>query len=402
MRYGNRKAALAWIVGLAIPFLLLKPPSAWAQADSLADWVAKEKAGGFAEPLKPNNTVRLNELSRVLRTGNFDNQAQQQLFTNLFEQRLFAHITNPKARGEREDVIAMLRSYFSRVPAGSPVFDKLTEITLAYMSKIAEDPKWHPAVRIDAVLAIGEVKSPLAVTMLLKAARYGQLTDKGQTNNTQLNWAFRVAAMRGLIHLAERDPLRPTEPSVLDNSSEATQAIDWMADVAGAKPRQPPQPDSVRWMRGQAADALGAIGSTGTANKVPDKLIVMLGDQDLPLALRGKAAWALGRLQYQGGLPDAAAYLQAVAGYGSDALADNQPTDAKRVKAVARDIAGEPPRSHGALSPLLTQAAVPKAVHDIEAAMKDLQQQATDTATPEALKEAIAKAKAVLDAARKK
>jgi len=386
MRCGNRNAALAWIVGLAIPFLLLKPPSAWAQADSLADWVAKEKAGGFAEPLKVNNRARFNGLSAALRTGQWSDPVNDpKLFTDLFEQRIFPNITNPKARGEREDVITVLRSYFKQVAAGSPVFITLTNITLAYMSKIAEDPKWHPAVRIDAVLAIGEVKSPEAVTMLLDMVR-----------NSKLNWAFRVAAMRGLAHLAELGVMgTPSAP----NPAVADPVVSMMVMLAGRTVQ--PQPDSLRWMRGQAAEVLAWIGSTGNNNEVLDALIKMLGDEELPLALRGKAAWALGRLQYSG-LPDAAAYLQAVAGYGSDALADNQPTEAKRVRAVFFEIAGGPPRSHGALSPLLAQTPVPKAVHDIEAAMKDLQQQATDTATPEALKEAIAKAKAVLDAARKK
>ena len=60
-------------------------------------------------------------------------------------------------------MVAKLRSDFNRLAGDSPVADKLTEITLAYMLPIAKDAKWHPSVRENAILAIGEVKSPKAV-----------------------------------------------------------------------------------------------------------------------------------------------------------------------------------------------------------------------------------------------
>jgi hypothetical protein len=374
MRYGNPAAAFLWIVGLAIPFLGARLPSAFAQADSLADWTAKEKAGRFAQPLKPDYKVRFNGLSKALYSSAWENPAADPaLFADFYEKRIFPDITDPKTRGDRDDVIAKLRTNFRSLRPGSPVFDKLTEITLDYMPKIVEDPKWHPAVRINAVLAIGEVKSPKALPVLL-----------GMIRDPKLNRAFKVAAMADLVHLAE---LR-----VMADAEAAAPVVAMMVNAAGAKGKQ--QSDALRWMRGQAADILGAIGSTGNANAVPAALVVMLGDEELSLMQRGKAARALGRLAYQGDPPNAAAYFSALVGFGSDALADNLPVDARWVRTVARDLLE-------GLQPLLKQSSVPKAVNEARDAMDKLQKEASKTPQPtaEELKTAIAAAKAAMDAA---
>ena len=258
----------------------------------------------------------------------------------------------------------------------SPVRDKLTEITLEYMAAIAKDGKWPPAVRENALLAIGEVRSPQTVPVLLDMIK-----------SKELHQMFKVVAMADLVHLAEQ--------GVLADEAVADPVVKLMAMAA---PRKIPN-DGWRWMRGQAADILGAVGNAG--NNAPDALLTMMADEELPLIIRGKAARALGKLKYNGNLPDAATYTKTFSQFGSDALADNLPADSRRIWAVCIDFLG-------GLDQLLKQGAAPKTAHDIRDAMEELRKAASrtkssgDYPSEEELKPAIAKARKVLDAAAMK
>ncbi len=264
MRYFNRQNAVLWLIALTAMLFGPKLPSAQAQPESLADWQTKAQP-----PLPSDRRVSFGGLVAAFHTGQFENQGDDQLFANYYEKRIFPYITDPKKRGEREDVVTKLHNDFralGRFP-NSPVLDKLIDITLEYMAPIAKDGKWPPAVRENALLAIGEVKSPKAVPLLLEMIK-----------NKELHPMFKVVAMADLVHLAEQ--------GVLADEAVADPVVKLMAM---AVPRKIPN-DGWRWMRGQAADILGLVGNAG--NNVPDALLTMLADEDLPLIIRGKAARA--------------------------------------------------------------------------------------------------------------
>ena len=152
---------------------------------------------------------------------------------------------------------------------------------------------------------------------------------------------------------------------------------------------------------GKQPNVLGAIGSVGSDGKVPDALLAMVADKELPLLQRGKAARALGRLKYESGLPDSNTYAKAFASFGSDALADNLPGDARRIWAVSRDFVD-------GLAPLTKASPTPKVVNDMYDAMKKLLNAASKMKpgaiaprppSEEELKPGITAAKGVLDAA---
>jgi hypothetical protein len=175
--------------------------------------------------------------------------------------------------------------------------------------------------------------------------------------------------------------------------------------MAVAAPRKIPN-DGWRWMRGQAADILGTVGSLGKSGTVPTALLTMLADEELPLIIRGKAARALGKLKYEGNLPDGATYTKTFAQFGSAALADNLPGEARRIWAVCNDFLGGP-------DPLMKLGPAPKEARDIREAMDELRKAASKPKSggvdehprypsEEELKPAIAKARKVLDAAAKK
>ena len=187
--------------------------------------------------------------------------------------------------------------------------------------------------------------------------------------------------MADLVHLAEQNVL--TDEAVADPVVKL---------MAVAVPRKIPN-DGWRWMRGQAADILAAVGNAG--NNVPDALLTMLADDDLPLIIRGKAARARGKLKYAGNLPDGATYTKTFAQFGSDALADNLPGDARRIWAVCNDFLGGP-------DPLAKLGPAPNEARGIRDAMDELRKAASKAQSEDELKPAIAKARKVLDAAAKK
>jgi hypothetical protein len=359
-------------------------PSAFAQAESLADWPAKAKAGGFAEQKAQRSPF--SGLAEAMRTGQWaDATNDPQEFADYYQKQIFPWITHSDKRGQREDVVIKLHNDFGRLAKfpDSPVRDKLIDITLESMAPIAKDGKEHPAARESALLAIGEVKSPKAVPVLMEIIR-----------GKDMNQMLKVVAMADLVQLAEQRVLA-ADPAAADSVVKL---------MAMAAPIKKPN-DGWRWMRGQAADILGALGSS--ANKAPDALLAVMADDDLPLIIRGKAARALGKLKYEGNLPDAKVYVQTFAQYGSDALADNLPGESRRIWAVCEDFLK-------GLDPLMTKGTPSKSAHDIHDAMDELKRTAAKPKaaaagedkpqypSEEDLKPAIAKARKVLEAAAKK
>ncbi len=381
MLHVNLRAAFVGIIGLAIPLLGLPPREARAQADSLADWQAKSYAGPI-----PVEHATFAGYNYAMRTGQWQDPGDQPLFDNYYQKQVFPQITHLDSRGTKLDPIKVIHDHFRQLEAHpGPVSQELANVTLKYMPTIATDPKRHPAARENAILAIAEVKSPEAVDALMKLIQ-----------DRKLHPMFKIAAMAGLIHLAEQ--------GVLANPAVAAPVVTLMESYAGIS-RQNPS-DGLRWVRGQAADLLGEIGSLGNDGKVPEKLLSMVRDKELPLVQRGKAARALGRLKYNGNLPDANIYVNAFSSFGSDALADGLPGDARRIWSVSRDFVE-------GLNPLVKSGSVPKAAGDMYNAMETLRKAASKVKpgelddkprlpSAEELKPAVAKAKAVLDAAAKK
>ena len=136
MRYFNRQNALVRLVALTAVLFGTRVPRACAQQESLADWSAKAQAKGFAEPIPSNKKANFPGLPAAIRNGQFQNPGDEQLFADLYEQRIFPNITNPKTRGEREDVIVKLHNDYKALAKypDSAVRDKLTDITLGYMA----------------------------------------------------------------------------------------------------------------------------------------------------------------------------------------------------------------------------------------------------------------------------
>jgi hypothetical protein len=289
--------------------------SAHAQ-NSLAGWADRE----YKE--LPSKSVSFPQLPKVLREGAFASAAEQQKFADYYNQQLFPLVTHKDNRQSQNDVIVKLRSNLksNEKATSTQVLETLTDLTLTYMKGIANDAQYHPAARVNAMLAIGEFNSPQAAQLLLDT-----VMDKKQV------FAVRVAAMTGLLRMAG-----PSGKAVLSDPQIAPAVL---VDMVAFVKSRATKSDGIYWMRGQAADVLADWGKTGPKGEVPLALRSMLNDKDLPVPLRSKAARALGKLNYDGNPPAAGEYLTALAGLARDALSSDQPANRGRVELVARDVA---------------------------------------------------------------
>jgi hypothetical protein len=180
-----------------------------------------------------------------------------------------------------------LSSHFRSATPGE-ARDDLTGLTLEMLKRLVVG-NFHPAVKINATLAIGElnraeqsagvaaVPLPAALDVLIKAV------------DSKLSDGIRAAAMVGILRHASAGI---TGSDVQKKLSDAMLRLA-ATDVPGGSAL------STRgWMVAQAAETLGALGAVGENNEVFTALAKLVADGKLPLALRCAAADALGHLDY--------------------------------------------------------------------------------------------------------
>jgi hypothetical protein len=181
-----------------------------------------------------------------------------------------------------------LASHFRSAVPGQPR-DDLTRLTLDMLKKLVVG-NFHPAVKINAMLAIGELNSveasghvaavplPEALDVLIAAAGSNKFSD-----------GVRVAAMVGVLrHVAAGIP-----------SSDAQKKVsDAMLRLVAADVPAGPALSARAWMVAQAVETLGALHAIGENNEMFTAVLKLAADAKLPLAVRCAAADALGHLNY--------------------------------------------------------------------------------------------------------
>ncbi len=376
MRYIHQRGKLALLASSMVAVGCIAPFQPLAEAQSsVAGWPSTNYT-----PL-PSKVVPFPTKATVLKEGTFSNPTDEQTFTDYYNKQLFPNITNPANRqSQRDDVITRLRIDLRpcEKAQSQDVFNKLVDLTLAYMTKVAEDGQFHPVARVNAMQAIGEINSPKAAKVLLDTAfKRGEL------------FPIRIAAMAGLIRMAGSI----NGKAVLSDPDFEPKLFKSMVGLVKFHAKKDNSADGVEWMRGQAADLLAELGSTGAQGQVPPALLTMLNDKDMPIQLRSKAAWALGKLNYSAGAPAPGPYLTALAGLADDAFASDQPTDRGRVKLVIRDVQ----EALKKLAPLSTGSNDQPVFDGLQKAMQAIGKETEEKMAPDDLRSSMNKAKASLD-----
>jgi hypothetical protein len=183
----------------------------------------------------------------------------------------------------RQDLSSHLRTAI----AGEPR-DPLLSLVLEFLKKLVVGD-YHPAVKVNATLAIGElnrvesngpnpaVPLPEALDILIKAV------------DSKLSDGIRVAAMVGILrHVSAGIP-----------SSDAQKKVnDVMLRLLAADVPARSTLSGQTWMVAQAAETLGALGAVGENNDAFTAILKLVANDKLPFPVRCTAADALGRLDY--------------------------------------------------------------------------------------------------------
>ncbi len=243
-------------------------------------------------------------VNRIL-SGEEPLTGKETLFDAYHSQFVFAKMTQTDAdslaslAGDRQKFLEKLARARS-----DAAHDRLVDLTFNTMSTIATG-NFHPAVRYNAMLIIGELNSKEVVLIgegaappipLLTALKV--MLDELKSP-TQID-AVRAAAIVGILRHAEYDGQRPEAQRMPANARKAVRD-DMLALLAATDPPPGRSPEGHEWMQRRAVEVLGALGEVGEGGEVLTALLTILDDASAPVSYRCDAAIALGRLQYPQG-----------------------------------------------------------------------------------------------------
>ncbi len=248
-------------------------------------------------PVDESQAKRRSDVTRMLRAQTFQ-AGEDKLFDTYYLTYAFPRWTLPENLSSIAKFRTELRSELYAGRSGAP-YTRLVNLTLNFLTPIVNDRSFHPAVRYNAMAAIGDLDVslpppgapsdqrgtqpvPAALDLMLAV-----LQDPAQID------AVRIAALQGLV--------RHAGLPMADTQKRDQQVLPLLLQWASTK-----DPPSGRtkvghaWMRALAIEALGALGLPGANGQVVKTLAAVLTESDTPLITRLAAAKALGKLQYKG------------------------------------------------------------------------------------------------------
>ncbi len=264
-------------------------------------------------PVDTSLKSQQSNIGRMLREGFPSAQAQQ--FDEYYQKYALARWSLQKDVPDLLGYRKELRNHL-RLGKNRQAFDHLNALALKFLTGLAEGD-FHPAVRVNAMLAIGELNSvepsasdsavplPEALTVLIDVVGNEKLPD-----------AVRATAMVGV--------LRHAAAKVRDEEARRRLTAAMLEVLARDIPSGAAGPGR-EWILGQAVESLGLLGAPGENNAVAKAILKVLANKNLSFSTRTIAASALGGLAFNdtAGL-NASAAAAAVAQYASDACAEEQ------------------------------------------------------------------------------
>ncbi|MGD0516990.1 MAG: hypothetical protein ABSA26_05585 [Thermoguttaceae bacterium] len=253
---------------------------------------AGDSSGSYVEDkVDPAQKKNINNIGAILRSvsGKFADDQQKKDFDTYYKTYALARWSQPSTINNLRDYHKDLINNLTQAKSGE-VHDYLNTLVLDYMNKLAKN-NYHPAVRINAMLTIGDLNSvdstqpaqniPLAdaVKVLLEA-----INDPKQIE------PVRIAALVGIN--------RHVTAGV--NDQIQNQIFNAMLKLVSAANAANPSDIGRAWMSKQAAEIIGLLGNPGTNNQAVKSLSGFVGDAKAPFFLRLTAAESLGKLKYAG------------------------------------------------------------------------------------------------------
>ncbi len=173
----------------------------------------------------------------------------------------------------------------------------LLEKSFQTLQKMAADPVVHPAARVNAVLAIGQLaqqeSSGTRNPPVLYAPALPYLIAEYQKADSPQY--VKLAALNGIVRHAGAGIADET----MKNETVPNLCLKIIADGKPGQEVDREEQDTKDWFRQTAMDALARLRSVGTGGSTVNALVLLLGDGSETLEIRTKAARTLGDLDYQ-------------------------------------------------------------------------------------------------------
>ena len=232
-------------------------------------------------------------VTTILRAGKFASDADQDMVDAFYKTYFLPLATRPENLRELPRLRSTLRNHFSMTKAGA-TYDYLNALVLEYAEKtLAKDSAIHPAVRVNAVLMIGELSAaepvrpvdppdpcPEAAPVLLRLVEDSQQLE-----------GMRVAALAGLVRHARFG---------LHEAAVRNQVAAAMVKLLQSGKTEGRADAALAWIPMQAAEVLGLLGGAGNGSAIATELAALAGNNRNPLIVRCAGARALGQLDLTG------------------------------------------------------------------------------------------------------
>jgi hypothetical protein len=328
----------------------------------------------------------------MLREGKFSSPDAKTELTDFYENYFLSRWTEQEGLKNLAKYRGELAGHCRAAKPGE-TRDHLTRTVLDFLKKLV-DGDYHPAVRINAMLAIGDlnrversgrdeaVPLPEALDVLV-----------AYVENKKLPESLRATAMIGILrHAAAGIQGSDPQKKVGDLALRLATANLPNSALAGRA-----------WMVAQGAETLGALGAVGDNNEVFTALLKLVADTKLPLLVRCAAADAIGRLNYSSAnginpVDAATALGRLAADVCKDGLAATKDTAGKtfrrrmlhRLIPVATALAGDDDKNHKGIASLAKDPEQ-KLAGDVQKALKEAVEELDNSRNTGDLKEIITK-----------
>jgi hypothetical protein len=242
--------------------------------------------------------------------GTLDAQA-----TAYLEETVFPQLALPANRDTLADVRGRIRTRVLGSFANEDVQNAGNALVATAMGRLAADANADMAVRVNAVLLIGELEAKSGGLWPGAVDPLAQIAADASSPLPQ-----RIAAMVGITDQLSRASKR-SDPAILADLLVRVQPA-MMAALEVPEGLSDRDNAAAEWLAAQVVRLLPAILPQAPAS-VAEKLVAILGDQARGLDLRVRAASSLGQTATAESAVDIAAAVEAVKSLAIDALASD-------------------------------------------------------------------------------
>jgi hypothetical protein len=292
---------LGSLVSACFALATLSPALVQGQVDPNKQY-RKLPYGAWVSDRNEFNRIRI-DIPKILR-GSDDFRAGQTKLDQYFKEYIFPQMTLPDDASlaalpeRRKDFLSLVQ----RVASSQEAHDHVVGLTMNYMEKIAT-LDFHPAVRYNAMLIIGEMNGQEA-SLIGSSRTPPQPLEAAlpillrELDNPDQPDAVRVAALLGIHRHARME----NENSKINRSrftdAEIRPLIDRMLAIITATAPAGRSEEGHVWMQRRAIEVLAEIGKVDAAGSVATEIDKIVKNQDAPLSLRCTAARAIGKLSF--------------------------------------------------------------------------------------------------------